>query len=289
VSGLEKTHLTVAAVPAEGAAGLYIAAERGLFARQGLHVTIVPTTSAGAVIPQLLHGSVDIDSGQWSTAIAAQAAGAGAFRALADGFALGPHVQEIVTLPGSGITAAAQLRGRTIAVNALNSITTDLASAALSRYGVSAAQVHYVAIPFPAMAAALSAHRVAAAYLVEPYITSAEQTLGATPLLDVCAGSSDSFPISGYVVTRQWYQRYPKTAAAFARALQQGNTLAATSPTALHQAVSQALHVAPKISDVISAGTFPTVVSADQLQRVADLMLQFGQLKKHFNVTALTS
>ena len=73
-TNLEKTHLTVAAVPAEGAAGLYLAEERGLFTQQGLHVTIVTTASAGAVIPQLLHGSVDIDSGQWVTAIAAQAA-----------------------------------------------------------------------------------------------------------------------------------------------------------------------------------------------------------------------
>jgi NitT/TauT family transport system substrate-binding protein len=84
-SGLEKTHLTVAAVPAEGAAGLYLAQEQDLFARQGLHVTIVPTTSAGVVIPQLLHGSVDIDSGQWATAIAAQTAGTGTFHALANG------------------------------------------------------------------------------------------------------------------------------------------------------------------------------------------------------------
>jgi NitT/TauT family transport system substrate-binding protein len=287
-SGLEKAHLTVAAVPAEGAAGLYLAAERGLFARQGLHVTIVPTASAGTVIPQLLHGSIDIDAGQWVTAIAAQAAGAGTFHALADGFALGPRVQEIVTLPGSGITTPAQLRGKTIAVNALDGLTTDLTSAALAPYGITPAQVHYVAIPFPEMAAALSAHRVSAAFLTEPYLTGAEQSLGVTSIVDIDAGSSAGFPISGYMVTQQWYRRYPKTAAAFARALQQGNTLAATSSAALHQAMSQALHVTAKISDTMATGTFPTAISAAQLQRVADLMLRFGQLKKHFDVTALT-
>ena len=52
--------------------------------------------------------------------------------------------------------------------------------------------------------------------------------------------------------------------------------------------MSQALHVTAKISDTMAAGTFPTAISAAQLQRVADLMLQFGQLKKHFDVTALT-
>ena len=193
-----------------------------------------------------------------------------------------------MTLPGSGITSPAQLRGKTIAVNALNGLTTDLTSAALAPYGITPAQMHYVAIPFPEMAAALSAHRVSAAFLTEPYLTGAEQSLGVTSVIDIDAGSSAGFPISGYMVTQQWYHRYPNTAAAFARALQQGNTLAATSSAALHQAMSQALHVTAKISGTMAAGTFPTAISATQLQRVADLMFQFGQLKTHFNVTALT-
>jgi NitT/TauT family transport system substrate-binding protein len=83
-----------------------------------------------------------------------QAAGITTFRALADGSALGPHVHEIAVLPSSGITAPSQLKGKTIAVNALNGLTTDLALAALSRYGITPAQVHFVPIQFPAMLAA---------------------------------------------------------------------------------------------------------------------------------------
>jgi ABC-type nitrate/sulfonate/bicarbonate transport system substrate-binding protein len=56
--GPEQPDITVAAIPAVDLAGLYIAQDRGLFARQGLHVTIVPVPSSQSVITQQLAGYV---------------------------------------------------------------------------------------------------------------------------------------------------------------------------------------------------------------------------------------
>ncbi len=69
-SAAEKPDLTVAAVPASGAAGLYIAQQDGLFTAAGLHVKIVPVASGGDVLASLVNGSVDVDEGQWTSAIA---------------------------------------------------------------------------------------------------------------------------------------------------------------------------------------------------------------------------
>ena len=44
---LEKTDIVVNAFPAIDSAGLYIAQDKGLFAAQGLHVTIVPVPKNG--------------------------------------------------------------------------------------------------------------------------------------------------------------------------------------------------------------------------------------------------
>ena len=56
--GLEETNLVVAAVPAIDSAGLYIAQQRGLFAAEGLHVTILKATSGATTIPNQLRGQV---------------------------------------------------------------------------------------------------------------------------------------------------------------------------------------------------------------------------------------
>ena len=79
----EETNITVAAIPADDLAGLYIAQDDGLFAQQGLHVTIEKIPSSQAVIADQLKGQVDISAGSYVAYIQAQAAGA-RFRILAE-------------------------------------------------------------------------------------------------------------------------------------------------------------------------------------------------------------
>src|SRR6516225_2024534 len=97
-SKLEKTNLIVGAVPAETAAALYIAEERGIFAAHGLHVTVMPITSTLAIVPDMVHGSIDIASGQIPSFISAEAQGVGSLHLLASGLTLAPGVNEIVAL-----------------------------------------------------------------------------------------------------------------------------------------------------------------------------------------------
>ena len=156
-----------------------------------------------------------MDEGQWTSAIAAQAAGIAKLHALAAGNAGGPGVQEVTVPPGSGIRTVKQLAGKTIAVNALAGLTVLLIDSVLAGNGMSPSQVHYVVVPFPAMPAALAARRVDAAFLIEPYLTQAETSSGAVPLFDLDQGATQDFPLTGYVTTQAWMSRYPKTAAAF--------------------------------------------------------------------------
>jgi NitT/TauT family transport system substrate-binding protein len=57
--------ITVAALPAVDLAGLYIAQDNGLFAQQGLHVTIEQIASSQAIIADQLKGQVDISAGSY--------------------------------------------------------------------------------------------------------------------------------------------------------------------------------------------------------------------------------
>ena len=285
-SAVEKPDLTVAAVPASGAAGLYIAQQEGFFTAAGLHVTIVPVASGGDVLASLVNGSIDVDEGQWTSAIDAQAAGI-KLHALAAGNAGGPGVQEIAVPPGSGIRTVKQLAGKTIAVNALAGLTVLLIGNVLAANGMSPSQVHYVAVPFPAMPAALSAHRVDAAFLVEPYLTEAETRSGVVPLFDLDQGATEDFPLTGYVATRAWMARYPKTAAAFTRALERGQQVAAASRPAVEKALAGYTTISKQTAATMATGSFPLSVSAVALGRVADLMQTEHALPQSVNVTTL--
>jgi NitT/TauT family transport system substrate-binding protein len=285
--GPEKPDVVVAVVPAEAQAGLYIAQAKGLFARAGLHVTIKPVVSGIDVIPAMLHGSVDITGGQYPSFIGAQAAGIAKMRILAAGFSLGPNVNELLAAPGARIRTPADLKGKIIAVNALNSVSSDLVYTALAPYGITPDQVHLVVLPFPAMPAALAAGKITAAYLTEPFVTEAVRKYGAEEVADLDSGPTQNLPLTGYGVLASWAARYPRTAAAFTKAVEEGNAIAATNLATLQQVLGQVLHLSPDISGVMATGAFPTSVNAVQVQRVADMMLQYGQLKQRFNVNSL--
>ena len=199
-----QTDVTVAAIPAADLAGLYIAQSDGLFAKQGLRVTIKPISSSQTVIASQLAGQVDISAGAYVGYISAPAAGA-KFRILAMADMLQPNVRALVTTAGSPITSLTDLAGKKVGVNGTNSVGTLLISMLLSERGVSPKKVHFITDPrgFPDMPGQLQRGAWNAAFLAEPYITAAEESYGDQAVTDLDQGGAVNFPIDGYVATRR--------------------------------------------------------------------------------------
>jgi NitT/TauT family transport system substrate-binding protein len=280
----EQADITVAALPAADLAGLYIALDQGLFARQGLHVRIKSIPSSQAIIAAQLQGQVDISAGSYIPYIAAQAAGA-RFRVLAEASTLHPDTRVLVTTAYSPIVTVTGLAGKTIAVNATDSIGTLLTSVLLSDHGISPARVRFVTDQqgFPAMPARLQAGAWAAAFLAEPYITLAGEEYGDRVLADLDQGSAVNFPIDGYVATTAWAQKYPNTAAAFVRAVEAGQLLADTDPGAVQAAIAKYDNLGPSVTTSMALSGYPVgPVSEARVQRVAVAMLQFGFLGRQY-------
>jgi NitT/TauT family transport system substrate-binding protein len=280
----ETPDITVAAIPTVDLVGLYIAQDDGLFAKQGLHVTIETIPSSKAIVADQLKGEVDISAGSYLGYISAQAAGA-RFRILAEASTLRPDCRVLVTPAGSPITSVDELVGKKIGVNGTNSIGTLLISALLAEHGISPSKVHFVTDPkgFPAMPAQLARGDWNAAFLAEPYVTTAEEDYGEAVLADLDQGAVLNFPIDGYVATQAWAEAHPKTAAAFVRAIEEGQLLADRDPTAVQAAMSKSDDLPTKVTGVMALPSFPTgPVDETRMQRTAEAMLQFGILGKQY-------
>jgi NitT/TauT family transport system substrate-binding protein len=287
--GPEKPNLTVAVVPAAGPAGLYIAQMKGFFTQAGLHVTIKNVTSGSDAIADMLHGSVDVDQGQWTSNLGAEAAGVVKLHALAAGNAGAPGVEEIMVPPGSPLRSVKDLAGKTIAVNALDGLPQFLTDSVLTTNGISPGAVHFVAVPFPAMAKALLAHQVDAAFMIEPFVTAAENSAGLVPLFDLNNGPLPGLALTGYVATQAWMSKYPNTAAAFTAALARGQRLAATSRPDVEKALARYTTISKQTAAIMATGTFPQSVTTAALVRIGDLMQEQHGFKPGLtvNVTAL--
>ena len=280
----EEPDITVAAIPAVDLVGLYIAQNEGLFAEQGLHVTIEKIASSQAIIAGQLKGQVDITAGSYVAYISAQAAGA-RFRILAEASVLGPGARALVITADSPITTVAQLAGKKIGVNGTNSIGTLLVSSLLAEHGVSPRKVDFVtdADGFPAMPGQLQDGAWAAAFLAEPYITVAQEKYGDQVLADLDQGDTSNFPIDGYVATQAWAQKYPKTAAAFVRAIEAGQRIANSDGPAVQAAMARYDKLPRDVTAAMVLSGYPIgPVDETRIQRVAAAMLQFGMLGQQY-------
>jgi NitT/TauT family transport system substrate-binding protein len=314
--GAEQQDVTAAVVPAVDSAGFFVALHDGLFKAAGLHVTFVPAISSETVIDQQelsrpgSPGEVDISCGNYVSYIQAQQAWdrgqrprasdprivAANLDIFAEGSVMEPGTVAIYTMPGSRISTLADLRGKTIAINAPDNILYLLVASALADHGISPSQVRFVtSYAFPAMAGALRAGKVDAAVLPEPFASAAEQQYGAVPMTDLDQGAAAQFPIEGYAVTKAWAKAHPKTLAAFYRALEQGQEIADTDRSALQQAMEglpPGLAVPAQTAAVMAVPDFPVAegpagaVDKVQLQRVADVMAEFLAFPA-FNVKTL--
>jgi NitT/TauT family transport system substrate-binding protein len=284
--GPEKPNLTVAVVPALDCAGFFIALHQGLFTAQGLHVTFVPAISSETAIDDQVQGEYDITGGNYVSYIEAQQQHRADLDIIAEGSVMMPGTQALYTMPNSPIRTLADLKGHSIAINAPNNIMYLLAASVLSEHGISPSTVHFV-IPhggFPAMPGDLKDGAINAAVLPEPFGSDAEQADGAVPLTDLDQGATTSFPIAGYVVTKQWARKYPRTLAAFYTALEQGEQIADTSRAAVESAMESLptpLGVNQQTAAVFTLDSYPVStgpagsVDRVRLQRVVNVMRQF--------------
>jgi len=294
VPNLEKTGLTVGAVPVADEAGLYIAQDEGLFAAEGLHVTIDPIVSSADATQGQNDGKFDITAGNAVSYVQAQVTRQSDLEIVAEGSLMQPGNQALYTLPGSRITDEADLKGARIGVNVLNNIGTLLISVMLREYGISPGQVHFVAINFPEMGQALKRHVIDAAWLPEPFGSADAASMGLAELCDLNQGATQGFPVGWYVVTKAWAKKYPRTLAAFLDALRQGQEIADTQRTAVELAMEKLpspYTVPPMIASVMSLETYPLNIAPgidlSRVQRVANEMYQFRMLSQPFKVSSM--
>jgi NitT/TauT family transport system substrate-binding protein len=146
--------------------------------------------------------------------------------------------------------------------------------------------------PFPASQPLISG-QVSAAIMSEPFATLLADQYGASVIADSNSGATTQFPIDGYAVTKAWARANPNTLKAFDIALEAGQKIADTD----RQAVEAAYVALPqgqgqvdrRTAAIMALSNYPLGVTPVRLQRVADVMQQFGLLKHHFDINQLLS
>jgi NitT/TauT family transport system substrate-binding protein len=285
----ERAALTIGLLPIVDVAPIHLAIERGLFAAQGLAVTVEVVQGGAAAIPALVGGDLDIAYGNWVSFLLANHEGI-ELRAIAGGVAAAPGFTELLALPESGLAGKpAAMAGRVVAVNTLNNVGELAVRVALRAARIDPAEVRLVEIPFPDMGAALERGDVDVIWASEPVPTIVKSELGAVVVADSFTGELEGFPVAGYQATADFVAANPRTVAAFQRALAAAVALIEADPSLVAGIVPGYTALDADLAAQIALPAYASSLEPATLRRVQDTALEVGILESALEVDALVA
>ncbi|MEI4273856.1 ABC transporter substrate-binding protein [Klenkia sp. LSe6-5] len=286
----------VSVLPLIDVAPLYLGIEQGFFEDENITVEVQLANSGAATVASLLSDEVQFAyTGVIPFMIArsqnvpiAAVTNAQLQNSPEDQDTLERGNADILVADSSPIQTAADLEGRTIALNALAGVQEVLLRNTLDVAGVPQDSVQLVELATPTMVDALSNGTVDAAFVNEPFETiglSQGLRIAATPFLDL------EYPanLSIYVTSQQFASGNQDVVERFGRAVNEASTYAQENPDeAREQAATYTTVPENVLADVLLPYWTPDI-SRESIQEQADLAVRYDVLPEAPDVDELFS
>lgn len=285
--GVDK--VKVGAIPIVDVAPLHLGKEKGFFKEQGIELEIVNTSGGAAAVPGVVSGEFDFAFGNVVSLIVARSKNI-PLKAIAPGNSStgkdGADFSGIVVPAGSPIKSAAELSGKTVAVNNLKNVGDTTVRAAIRKAGGDPSTVKFVELGFPDMPAAVAAKRVDAAWLVEPFFTVTQEA-GARVIASNFVDAAPNMVVSTYFTTEQVTKEKADLTKRFTAAMKKSLQYAQEHPDEARKVLLTYTKIDAAIADKIVLPAWPTEINTASVQTLADLMLADGLITEKANLAEL--
>lgn len=261
------SNIRIGYIPIVDCLPLYVAQEKGFFAKQALTVQITPLQGGPRVIEALSGNSIDVGYVNVVSVITAHSKGLPIVS-----IAGGPIETEnkkahaLLVSESSTIKQPQDLSGKTIAVNALRNIEHVILRQYLEKNGVDVNSVKIVESPFPQMEGLLKGGTADAVMLVEPFISLALSHKTARILGHPYTDVRNRNIVANYNVKSDWLAQNGETAKKFATALNEANTFIAQNDAESRQILAKYTQIPPEILDKVVIPEFLNQFSQEDLQ-----------------------
>ncbi|RZQ65333.1 ABC transporter substrate-binding protein [Amycolatopsis suaedae] len=283
---VEKPKIRVGVLPVVDVAPLYQAIDKGYFKEQGVEVEAVVVQSGPAAVQGVVGGDLDIAFTSYPGVLGAQAKGVAEMKVVADAYAARPGHMMLVSSPKSAFKKPEQAAGKKIAVTSRGSISDLSVMSVLKTHGVDINTIQWVQMGLPEMGPAMDRGDIDAAVAVEPFVTNTAKTISAVPILDACSGPTADLPMSGWGAVSKFTNANPKTVAAFQRGLAKG-VADVQDRAVLEPILTKYVKIPADTAPLVTIAEYPRSLDAVRIQRVADLMHEFGVTPQRLDVAPM--
>jgi NitT/TauT family transport system substrate-binding protein len=276
--------LRVAGVQTDDITPLVYAMKTGMFARAGLDVQSMATNSGAATAAAVASGTYDIGKSSLLSLMNAHlrnlplvVVAAGVVHDTHN-----PFAKLVVAADTSGYTNGHDFNGKTIAVSALNDLSTVSVDAWIEKNGGDIKTVKYVELPVSAMLAAIESHRVDAAFILYPPLAEA---MASGKVRAVCAAYdaiAPFFVLSGWFTTSDFAAKHPEAIHTFVRVMYEASKFTNRHPGDTAPMMSDLTKVPMSIYATMPRVGAATSTNPRDWQPLIDAAAKYGVISRPF-------
>lgn len=278
-------HEAVGAIFRQTAGVPFLVAGNESAGKYGLALKPSYIESSAASIAQLVAGDVQFAYSAYFGVIDAAQSGV-QLRIIAEQITSIPGVQTLETLPNSGIKKLADLKGKKVAIPALNTTTDAKLKFDLASKGIDQNSVKFVELPFGEVGAALQNGTIDAGVLLGSQRAQAKDALGTVSVYDFGSNDWEGFAEGGWIVTQDYLTKNPNTVAAFQCAIVAGTKTTIEDDKAYTEQLKALGFSDAAITATVKPG-FTSGVRNGVLQKVVDAKAAIAPVTSTFDINAL--
>jgi NitT/TauT family transport system substrate-binding protein len=280
-SGGELTPVVVGTLPVAVSAALLHGEDAGIFEKHGLDLELQSGQAGTALVTAVVSGSVDIGFSSPLSVILASEKGLPV--SIISGFSnsndTGDDTNTVIVRQEEGIESFADLEGKTVAVNAVETQGDLSIMESIEMDGGDPVQVNFLEIPFPEMQAQLANGSVDAVWTPDPFMGRmlAEEefeTIGSSYQASI-PGQPTQIVFAG----NEFIQNEQDTIEAFRTALAETLTAVENDQSLVRDQLPEYLQMDPAEADRVQLGRFDAVVDTADMEALVDLMAKYGLIE----------
>jgi NitT/TauT family transport system substrate-binding protein len=284
--GADLIPVKIAATASESASNVFYAMDLGFFKDNGIDAELQLLSNSGVYANGIVSGTFDIGAVSAGSLVLAHEHNI-PFQVLANGGIYSSRSPQTFLCVGrtSPIRAAADFKGKTIAVSTLRDITQVAVMGWLDRNGGDSRSVNFVEIPPAAMSAALQQGRIDGAFIGEPILILAGDDV--RPLAPAYTTVGNRFAIVEWVSSRTWAAANPVAVKRVRAAFDQASAWAGKNRSQASQILAKYAKLSPELTQRMRHVDWEQGASPKLLQPVVDAMTKYGLLAKAYPAAEL--
>jgi len=259
----------------------YYAKDQGFFDKAGLDVTITTVGGAG-MMAGVVGGALDLGITDPLTIAGSYIHGVN-FKMFAPSAIATPETRtdQLAVLNESPIKTGADLNGKTIGVVVLKTFQQAAVLGWVEKNGGDPKTIKLIEVPFPQMVAAVTAGRVDAVALTEPFLSGARDKIRG--LGNLFSGIAPRLMFLAYFSSDTWLRANAATAAKFAAVIRDTATWANSHQADSAKILTTVSGLPAAVASVMPRSAYGTAVTPALVQPIIDAGARYGVIERRVN------